>query len=487
MQIAQVYSGFSLGRADNLRRAMGKKKDEAMAKERIGFVEGAEKLGRKSSEAEALFDSIQKFAAYGFNKSHSAAYALVTFQTAWLKAHYTIEFLAALLTLEMGSTDNTYKNLADCKRHGIDVLPPDVNSSCSDFTVCDEGIRFGLGAVKGIGDKAVDAIVSAREEGGPFHSISDLCLRCSGGQVTRRVVESLIKTGAFSSLSTNRAALLASVEAAFSWASTVQADRDAGQMGLFGGGNGESHPEPEMAEAAPLDSLVELDFEREALGFYISGHPLDRYEVDLSLLNTATTTSVQKRPESSKARLAGVANAVKRKNSKKGDRYATFQLEDREGAVEVIAWPETYKNCEAAILQRKPILVTGTVEFGTGGPAGPRGGGGEGPDFSRRPQIIADEVIVLSDARRREAHRLEVRVVSGDVDAAGIQALGTALEGYPGACRTWLRVIKPGCAETLIELPERYGVDPVDSVVEAAQALVGNDNVSLHSGQAPTT
>jgi DNA polymerase-3 subunit alpha len=487
MQIAQVYSGFSLGRADNLRRAMGKKKDEAMAKERIGFVEGAEKLGRKGAEAEALFDSIQKFAAYGFNKSHSAAYALVTFQTAWLKAHYTIEFLAALLTLEMGSTDNTYKNLADCRRHGIAVLPADVNSSCADFTVCDEGIRFGLSAIKGIGDKAVDAIVKTREEDGPFRSMAELCLRCSGGQVTRRVIEGLIKAGAFASISDNRAALLAGVDQAFGWASNVQADRDAGQMGLFGGGGGESHPEPMLPNEKTLDSLVELDFERDALGFYISGHPLDRYEVDLSLLNTATTNSVQTRPESSKVRLAGVANAVRRKNSKKGARYATFQLEDREGAVEVIAWPETYKNCEAAILCNKPLLVTGSVEFGTGGPMGSRGQGDEGPDFSRRPQIIADEVVALSDARRREAHRLELRVVSGKVDSAGIQALGTALSGHPGACRTWLRVIKPGCAETLIELPAQYGVDPVDSVVEAAEALVGNGNVSLHSGQAPST
>ncbi len=484
MQIAQVYAGFTLGDADNLRRIMGKKKAEAMSAERERFVAGAVALGRKAADAEALFDSISKFAAYGFNKSHSAAYALITFQTAWLKAHYPTEFLAALLTLEMGSTDNTYKNLADCRRRGIAVLPPDVNSSRKDFTVTDEGIRFGLGAVKGVGEKAIEAIVEARTDG-PFRSLGDFCLRAGGGQVTRRIVESLIKTGAFLSIHDNRAALLAGLDDALAWAGRVSADREAGQMGLFGGGAaGESQPEPELPDVDHWDMLEELDFERDAVGFYISGHPLDRYELDLALLGAATTQSAHSTKGTGKVRLAGVANSIKRKNSKKGDRYATFHLEDREGVVEVIAWPETYQKCETAILGRRPILVTGSLEFGEGGPS--RGGDdSDAPDLSRRAQIIADEVITLADARRREARRMELRVVSGAVPPDRLEVLRRTLARHPGECRTWVRVVKPGVTETLIELPAELSVDPCDSALAATEALFGPGAVSLHAAPAP--
>ncbi|MFT4570372.1 MAG: DNA polymerase-3 subunit alpha [Hyphomicrobiaceae bacterium] len=486
MQIAQVYAGFTLGDADNLRRIMGKKKADAMAKERERFVAGAAKLGRNAKEAEALFDSISKFAAYGFNKSHSAAYALITFQTAWLKAHYPTEFLAALLTLEMGSTDNTYKNLADCHRRSISVLPPDVNSSNKNFTVTDEGIRFGLGAVKGVGEKAIEAIVEAREEG-PFRSLGDFCMRASGGQVTRRVAESLVKSGAFLSVFENRAAIIAGLDDALGWASSVSADRAAGQMGLFGGAgpNDESHPEPELPDVINWDMLVELDHERDVLGFYISGHPLDRYELDLALLNSSTTNAAHRTSASSKVRLAGVANSVKRKSSKKGDRYATFHLEDREGLVEVIAWPETYRKCESAILGRTPILVSGAVEFGEGGPT--RGGGddSDAPDLSRRAQIIASEVITLADARRREARSMELRMVSGNNGVDQVEKLRRTLARHPGECRTWLRVVIPGATETLIELPAELGVDPCDTTLAAAEALLGPGNVSLHTATVP--
>lgn len=485
MQIAQVYAGFTLGDADNLRRIMGKKKAEAMAKERVRFVDGATALGRKASEAESLFDSISKFAAYGFNKSHSAAYALITFQTAWLKAHYPTEFLAALLTLEMGSTDNTYKNLADCQRRNIAVLPPDVNSSNKDFTVTDEGIRFGLGAVKGVGDKAIESIVESREDGA-FKSLGEFCMRASGGQVTRRIVESLIKAGAFLSICNNRASLLAGLDDAIAWATRVKADREAGQLGLFGGGgaNGESHPEPEMPNIANWDMLEELDFERDSLGFYISGHPLDRFELDLALLGSGTTSAAHGTKASSKVRLAGVANSIKRKNSKKGDRYATFQLEDREGVVEVIAWPEAYKKCESAILGRRPILVSGAVEFGEGGPS--RGGDDtNAPDFSRRAQIIAEEVITLADARRREARRMELRLVSEDTAVAQVEAIKNTLTKHPGECRTWLRIVRTGVTETLIELPGELSVDPCDNALAAAEALLGPGTVTLHSQALP--
>jgi DNA polymerase-3 subunit alpha len=350
MQIAQVYGGYSLGQADMLRRAMGKKKAEAMAKEKKGFIEGAVKKGRDRGAAENIFQQMETFAAYGFNKSHSAAYALISYQTAYLKAHYPREFFASLLTMEMGDTDKVYKNLADCRSHGIRVMPPDVNSSRQDFTICDEGIRFGLGAVKGLGDKAVESIIEARDATGPFRSLGDFCMRAGGAQVNRRIVEGLITSGAFDSVHGSRRQLLEAVDATTAWAARVLEDRAAGQMGLFGGASGSSTPEPALPEVKEWEDLQRLEREHDAVGFYISGHPLDRYVRDLDLLGVVGTQSVGNLRDQETVTMAGVTNTVRLKNSRKGDRYATFNLEDREGAIEVIAWPDTFKKCEAAIV-----------------------------------------------------------------------------------------------------------------------------------------
>ncbi len=479
MQIAQIYAGYTLGQADNLRRAMGKKKKEAMEEEKGRFLAGAASLGRKTSEAEAIFQQMETFAAYGFNKSHSAAYALISFQTAYLKAHYPREFAAALLTLEMGSTESTYKNLADARRRSIEILPPEANKSEADFTVCPEGIRFGLEAVKGVGEKAVQAIIEARADG-PFSSLGDFVLRCNGQQVSRRVVETLIKAGSLESIDSNRAKLVAGLDEAIGWAARVSADREVGQFGLFASQSGSSEAEPPLPDVPEWSPLDRLQAEREAVGFYISGHPLDRYLHDLKVLATVGTDALDTKNDHELVRVAGVTNTVKRKNSRKGDRYATFNLEDRQGVVEVIAWPECYRKCEAAILGRTPVLVKGKVEFGEA-PRDLNGGGDdhEAPDFSRKAQIIAEEIVSLADARRELVTAVELKVLSGSFPPAKLDSLCAVLREFPGVCRSYLRVVREGATETQVELPAEMRVDPSDEFIHRAESLVGSGNLLL--------
>ncbi|HYC53396.1 MAG TPA: DNA polymerase III subunit alpha [Candidatus Binatia bacterium] len=479
MQIAQVYGGYSLGQADNLRRVMGKKKLETMQKERKIFLERATAIGRNEEQAVKIFEQMETFAAYGFNKSHSAAYALVTYQTAWLKVHHPKEFLAALLTLEMGSAESTYKNLADAREHGIPVLPPDVNHSKSDFTVGAEGIRFGLGAVKGVGQKAIEIIVAARQEG-MFTSLGDFCMRADGTQITRRILESLVKAGALASIEPNRAKLLAGLDAAISWAERVRDDLAAGQMGLFGGGstNG-TQPEPLLPSVAEFEPLEVLGYEHDAVGFFISGHPLDRYSHD-AFMRYVSTSDLAGTRDGASVRVAGVTNTIKRKNSKKGERYATFNLEDRDGLIEVIAWPDCYRRCEAAIIGREPVIVMGRLEYGEGGAAADGFADEEGaPDFSHKAQIIADEVIPLPQARRKAAQRIRLRIDSSVVGPNSFAQLRSAFERHRGTCRSYLKVVAPGATETEIELPDELSVDPTDGLIQMAEALFGAGCVSF--------
>src|SRR5437762_1542070 len=422
---------------------MGKKKKEAMALERERFLAGVKQRGTAEVRlAGEIFDQMETFAAYGFNKSHSAAYALITYQTAYLKAHYPTEFMAGLLSLEASDIDNTYKNIAECRGRGIAILPPDVNASREDFTAAGDTIRFGLGAVKGVGSKAIEAVLAAREDG-PFTSLADVCLRVRGQLVNRRVIESLIKCGAFDSIERNRARLLAGLDEVMRWAASRAEERASSQIGLFGGGGGEALPLP-LPAVASWGAEEELAAEREAIGFFITGHPLDRYEQDLRKFTTATTGTLRTRgrelppgdgerngrPDTRpRVKLGGVIHSLRLKNSKKGDRYATFVLEDKEGVVEVIAWPDTYRRHEAELQGGAPVVVAGALEIS-----------------DERCQVIADEVLPLaprrSPARGEKVGRLLDAVHRDDVGQArvlgedharggrlGLQAVGDLLVG----------------------------------------------------------
>jgi DNA polymerase-3 subunit alpha len=470
MQIAQALAGHTLGDADNLRRAMGKKKKEVMAGERRRFLAGVKATGAADDRlAGEIFDQMETFAAYGFNKSHSAAYALITYQTAYLKAHYPTEFMAGLLSLEAGDTDSTYKNIAECRDRGITILPPDVNESQEDFTAGGGTIRFGLGAVKGVGSKAIEAILAARVEG-PFTSLHDFCLRVRGSLVNRRVVESLVKCGAFDSIERHRARLLAGLDEVLRWATVRADDQSTAQISLFAGGAAAAAPPP-LPSVAPARAEDELRAERETLGFFITGHPLDRYQHDLQRFTNATTGTLRTRgtelPPASRerngrpdarprVRLGGVIHGIRLKNSRRGDRYATFVLEDKEGVVEVIAWPEAYRRYESCIRGGEPVLVAGALEIS-----------------EERCQVIVDEISPLAQARADAIRQVHVRVALGATGRDDLAALRRVLAAHPGPCDAFLHLVRPDESETVLALPPALRVAATEQIVNAVEDILG--------------
>jgi DNA polymerase-3 subunit alpha len=470
MQIAQALAGYSLGDADLLRRAMGKKKAEEMAVQRQTFLDGVRAQGTADDElAGDIFDQMETFAAYGFNKSHSAAYAIITYQTAYLKAHYRPEFMAGLLSLDASDTDKTYKNIAECREHGIAILQPDVNESREDFTVTAEGIRFGLGAVKGIGSGAIETILAAREQA-PIASLVDFCMRARGQHMNRRVLESLIACGAFDRVERNRARLWLGVDEAMRWATQREEERTSSQLGLFGGGAGATvaMAEPLLPDVAPWKADEALQHERDAIGFFITGHPLDRYARDLKKFTNVTTGTL--RPKASslptvpgrrgdvrpRVRLGGVIQAIKLRNSKRGERYATFTLEDREGIVEVIAWPDTYRKHEAVVRGGTPVVVSGALDVGP-----------------ERCQVIADEITPLDAARTDAIKQVHVDVPLGALSRGHLEQLKDLLAGHPGPCEAFLHLLRPDHSETVLALPSSIRVAASDEVVDAVEGLLG--------------
>jgi DNA polymerase-3 subunit alpha len=479
MQIAQALAGYTLGDADNLRRAMGKKKADEMAKERKAFLTGVAARGTADPAlAEAIFDQMETFAAYGFNKSHSAAYAVITYQTAYLKAHYRVEFLAGLLSLEAGDADSTFKNFAECREHGIQVLAPDVNESREDFTVVGDAIRFGLGAVKGVGSKAIEAVIAARDEAGPFTSLHDFCLRVRGQVVNRKVLESLIACGALDSIERNRARLWTALDDALRWAALRCEERTSPQLGLFAAARGgaiDTTPPP-LPSCEPWRSEEELRHEREAIGFFITGHPLDRYLKDLRKFTNITVgtlrtrgpelpTSGTERPGREarpRVRIGGVINSIRLRNSKRGERYATFTLEDKEGTVEVIAWPDTYRRHEVAIAAGEAVVIGGGLDISP-----------------ERCQIIADEIMALATARAEAIRQVHVNVELDRVGRDGLEQLRSTLAGHPGTCEAFLHLIRPDGSETILAVPSSIRVAASDEVVEAVERVVGTGMLSF--------
>ena len=359
MQLAQALSGYSLGEADILRKAMGKKNPDEMAKQKVRFINGCVERSIDKRLAEEIFQQMETFARYGFNRSHTAAYALVSFQTAYLKAHYGVEFMAALMTHDMEDSDKTFKNFNECRRGGITVLPPDINESVASFTVRDGNILFGLAAVKGTGSKAVEAIVHARRDG-PFKDLEDMMSRTDLSQVNRRVVESLIHSGAFDYSKVSRRDMSDRLEELLKVFGS-QRDVDPNQMTLFGS---TANAPTITRRRAPLPEWPvnqKLAFERNALGFYISGHPLEKFRWELKRMG-ALSTADAKVKASREVRVGGVITALKLKNTKKGDRYASFSLEDWLGTVEAIVWPDTYRQIQHLIVADDPVLVTGRAD-----------------------------------------------------------------------------------------------------------------------------
>lgn len=464
MQIAQVLAGYTLGNADELRRAMGKKDAQKMKKERARFIQGAVERGIAESKAGEVFDQMETFAAYGFNKSHSAAYALISYRTAYLKAHYPEEFMAGLMTLEMSDADKTFKNIAECRERGIPVLPPDVNVSREDFTVSPEPnekgmrpIRFGLLAVKGVGSKAVEGILAARQSGGPFRSLADFCRRTQGPQMNKKVVESLLKCGAFDFTGESRRRQVEAVDRMLLWAASEARAAATNQISLFGNGKSASGAvEPPLPDVPPWSDKEMLKAEREVLGFYITAHPLDKYEAGLRKFTSGTIEELRARPEGGKVSVGGVIQGLKLKNSKKGDRYASFTLEDKTGTLEVIVWPEAYRKYEQVLATDDPVCVSGVLETG-----------------EERCQIIADDVALLAAARERTVQEVHFALRAEKLNEKLLHGLRETLRKHRGECRAFLHLLLPDRTETVIALPRELRVAASENMVEAVEKILG--------------
>jgi DNA polymerase-3 subunit alpha len=469
MSIAVELCGFSMGHADLLRKAMGKKKPEEMAKQRAAFVQGAvAKSGMDSGAASALFDQVEKFAGYSFNKSHSAAYALLAYQTAYLKARHPVEFMAALLTCDQGDTDKVSHYIAVAKNLGIEVLPPDVNESDMDFSVIEGRIRFGLGAVRNVGEAAVSAILEERARGGRFADLSDFSRRVDLRRINKRVIESLVKGGAFDSTGARRSQVFAAIDRAVEAGQAAQKDRETGQRSLFGLG------EPSPSSAVPghqayadLPEWPErerLAFEKESLGFYITGHPLRRFAGELQRYATCDSRSLAEKAHR-EVTLAGIVSGRRERVNKSGGRWAAVQLEDLYGGVEVLVFAKVYERAEAILKSDEPILVRGTVLL-------------EGEDDNPVLKVRADEIQLLSDLRLRRTTKLAVRVGVVDATRERLERMRALCEQHRGTCDVYLCVSTTG-AQAILRLPERLRVAASDDLVAGLLETFGPGTVEL--------
>ena len=473
MQIARSLAGYSLGRADLLRRAMGKKDPTVMAKEKAPFLAGAELQNIDPKKAEAIFDLMEKFAEYGFNKSHSAAYALIAYQTAYLKAHYPVEFMAALLSCDMDSTDKVIKSIADCRDQGIEVLPPDINQSGLSFTVVDKSMRFGLGAVKGVGSGAVESVIEARQTA-PFSSLFNLCERVDLRKVNRRVLEALIKCGAFDSLHGCRAPLIAILEEAMSYGQKFQEERDSAQCSLFGDpAEAGLLMVPEVPRIDDWDDRTKLSFEKEALGFLISGHPLDRYIGEISRLANSTIEDLPKRGDGSEIRLCGIVTTLKEITTKKGDRMCFATIEDLTGQVEVTIFSDMYLPAQQMLKSDEPLCITGKLEKGEAGvkllvmkPQENRRRFGNQNNVNGR-------ICLLREAQIEKVRQVTLNCQLPDLNDQQVLALKAVLERFPGDLPVYMSLELPEHSITTVKLSDSLRVAACDEFKVAIERCVG--------------
>ena len=463
MQIAREMAGYSLGEADILRRAMGKKKPEEMAKQRKVFVSNSIERGIDEDVATEVFNQMETFARYGFNRSHSVAYAMISYQTAYLKAHYPVYFLASLMTLEMSDTDKTLKNLSECREMGIEVAAPNVNQGDVGFRVVDKKIVFGLAAIKGVGQKAVERILEIRRDG-EFLSLLDFCKRADSNLVNRRMMEGFIKSGAFDWVDMSRAELIERLDEVLKSAQKSRADSMSNQMSLFGD---ETLSVKDDVYQVRRDLMpewptnVRLAYEKDALGFYLSGHPLEKYSEDLKQLGLQDISAIKKSADGSQVHAAGVVTFLKLKNTKKGDRYATFSLEDWRDTIEVIVWPDTYQKVHNLLVAEDPVLVTARLDVS-----------------DERSNLIAKEVESIIAVRDKSATEARV-LLRSDCSEDKLESLKTLFAEHRGKCPVKLIVRRPGHSETIIALPSEIQVAPSESLCDKAEQLFGEPVISF--------
>jgi DNA polymerase-3 subunit alpha len=453
MLIANKIANFSMGQADLLRKAMGKKNAEEMEKQKEVFIRGAVDNGITEKKAKRLFEMMEPFAQYGFNKSHSAAYAFIAYQTAYLKAHYPVAFMAATLTLDMSDSDKIVKSINECRKMKIEMLPPDINLSGREFRVIGNSIRFGLEAVKGVGGAAIEVMLEVREAGGPFVSVADLLARVDTRKVNKKVLEGLVKAGAFDSLGISRAAAMDEVSDGLNGGS--RSFRNVNQVSMFG-----DEGEDRVSPAAEWDEPELLKNEKEALGFYITGHPLTRYDTILSRLRAQKTADLEHAADKAEILIGGILRTVRKKNVKSsGELMAYLTLEDDEGSVEVIVFSSLYKTVYQLIRKDAVILVKGSIDKDEKG-----------------VRVRALEISNLEDAGKKNVKRMEISLKSTQGSTEHLRHIRSLVREYPGDCQLYLR-IRGDASHTLIATG--ITIKPDTTLMNRLETLVGRGTVTV--------
>ncbi len=469
MAITSKMAGFSLGQADILRRAMGKKKPEEMEKLRVKFLDGANHNKIPGKRAEKLFELIQKFAGYGFNKSHAAAYAVVCYHTAYLKAHYPTEFMAALMTTDMGNQDKIVGYFTECRDLGIKVLGPDVNASQKDFAVANGAIRFGLAAIKNVGEGAVESVLAVRAATGPFKSFFDFCRRVDLHKVNKRMLEGLIKAGAFDSTGAKRSQLMAVLDHAVEDGTAAQREREVGQTSIFGEElNG--HESSLAMTTPPLPSIAEWDqaqrlkYERELTGFYITAHPLTRYEATLNTLATATTAGLLELSDGKEVTICGIIAAVKSMLTKKGDRMASVTVEDLQGTAEVIVFPDLFKTAASLIAPERLVRVRGLIDRGDKG-----------------TKIRGSKIEPLAEVQTQSIKHIRIRLTDRPEVREQLPRLLDIFKRHPGGTTISMLFRTDGALEAETAPLPNLTVTPSEYFLEDVEEVLGKGALSLLS------
>jgi DNA polymerase-3 subunit alpha len=460
MRIASTLANFSLEDADILRRAMGKKDPKEMEKQKEKFLEGARKKKIPPKKAERTFDLMAKFAEYGFNKSHSAAYALIAYQTAYLKSHHPVEFMAASLTCEVQNPDKIVRFIAECREMGIGILPPDVNDSDKKFTVVGDKIRFGLAGVKNVGDAALDVILEERKARGPFRSLPDFCTRVDSRKVNRRVVESLIKCGAFDFSKVRRSQMLAALEEILDRSQATQKMKGESQLSMWAAPSREQEERyPEMDEF-PEKQLVA--FEKELIGFYITRHPLASYEKEIKRLTRDDTATLSKRQNGDEVKVCGLVSQLKEIVTKKGDRMGFLSLEDMKGFVEVILFPEAFKSALPHLRGGDPVLVRGTLDLA-----------------EDHVKIKATEVRALSEPSDTSANNFHLKIPLASLTPSQLEDLKDLIVENRGGTKVHLHLVDGQQKETVIAFSDQFSVDPSQQFQNHLKHLFQSSVISM--------
>lgn len=465
MQIAQVIAGYSLGEADILRRAMGKKKKEEMDQQRERFLQGAVARGFAPRKAEKLFEQMAKFAEYGFNKSHSAAYAYLAYVTAYLKAHFPVEFMSALLTSETGNTAKVAKYINECRDLGIRVLPPDVNASDMNFTPDGDAIRFGLGAIKNLGAAAVQAIVNARSECGPFETLEDFCENVDLSAINRRIIENLVKSGAMDSLRATRAQLFALIDSAIESGQRAWRDRASGQGGLFAGIVEPRKARKPLPDIPDWTAKEKLAGEKETIGLYVTGHPLDEFRDKVKELGSHDSSNLEGLNRGDEVAICGVVTGLQRKRNKEGKLWASFQLEDWFGSVSCMCFASAYERLHQDLQVDAAVLVRGKAM----------------PDESGAVQISVKDVVALSTADVSLPRLISIRVPIGGANGLDrAEQLTRLFQRKPGEAEVRLRLEKPKDFSVILDVTVK--VRPDKEFCAEVERICGPQSVEVLAG-----